>query len=140
MRILFDPNVILDALLTRTPQHVPAVALMDSVARKELAALLSATSITTIYYLAEKAVGASTARRRVSDLLNVFDIAPVTSRVLTDALALGFKDYEDALLHEAARHAAATAIVTRNPKDFAAAKLGFYQPAEPLRILHATPW
>ena len=129
MRILFDTNVILDALLTRAPQHMPAVALMDMVARKELDALLSPTSITTIYYLAEKAVGASTVRRRVSDLLSVFDIAPVTSRVLTDALALGFKDYEDALLHEATRHAAATAIVTRNPKDFAAAKLGFYQPA-----------
>ena len=139
MRILFDTNVILDVLLTRTPHDVPAVALMDIVARKELDALLSATSITTIYYLAQKAVGASTARRRVSDLLSVFDIAPVTSRVLTDALALGFEDYEDALLHEATRHAAATAIVTRNPKDFAAAKLGFYRPAELLRILHATP-
>ena len=138
MRILFDTNVILDALLTRVPHHVPTVALMDIVARKELDALLSATSITTIYYLAEKAVGASTARRRVADLLSIFDIAPVTARVLTDALALGFKDYEDAVLHEAARHAAATAIVTRNPKDFAAAKLSFYQPAELLRILHAT--
>jgi len=138
MRILFDTNVILDALLTRAPHHLPAVALMDIVARKELDALLSATSITTIYYLAEKAVGASTARQRVSDLLSIFDIAPVTARVLADALALRFKDYEDAVLHEAARHAAATAIVTRNPKDFAAAKLTFYQPAELLRILHAT--
>ena len=138
MRILFDTNVILDALLTRVPHHTPAVALMDIVARKELDALLSATSITTIYYLAEKAVGASTARRRVSDLLSIFDVAPVTARVLADALALRFNDYEDAVLHEAARHAAATAIVTRNPKDFAAAKLTSYQPAELLRILHAT--
>jgi predicted nucleic acid-binding protein len=138
MRILFDTNVILDALLTRAPHRLPAVALMDIVARKELDALLSATSITTIYYLAEKAVGASTARQRVSDLLSIFDIAPVTARVLTDALAQRFKDYEDAVLHEAARHAAATAIVTRNPKDFTAAKLTLYQPAELLRILHAT--
>lgn len=138
MRILFDTNVILDALLTRGPHDVPAVALLDIVARKELDALLSATSITTIYYLAEKAVGAGTARQRVSDLLSIFDIAPVTARVLTDALVLRFKDYEDAVLHEAARHAAATAIVTRNPKDFTAAKLTLYQPAELLRILHAT--
>jgi hypothetical protein len=42
------------------------------------------------------------------------------------------------VLHEAARHAGATAIVTRNPKDFGAAKLSLYQPTELLRMLNAT--
>ena len=138
MRILFDTNVILDALLTREPHAAPAVALMDIVARKELDALLGATSITTIYYLAEKTIGGSAARQQLSDLLSVFAIAPVTGRVLSDAIALRFRDYEDAVIHEAARHAGATAIVTRNPKDFSAAKLTLYQPAELLRMLNAT--
>ena len=137
MRVLFDTNVILDALLAREPHAAPAITLMDIVARKELDALLGATSITTIYYLAEKAIGASAARQRLADLLSVFDIAPVTGRVLNDAIALRFKDYEDAVLHEAARHAGASAIVTRNPKDFATAKLTLYQPAELLRMLNA---
>jgi hypothetical protein len=43
--------------------------------------------------------------------LSLFDVAPVTRAVLTDALDLAFADYEDAVLHESARHAGAEAIV-----------------------------
>jgi len=110
---------------------------MDHVARKELDALLRATSVTTILYLVEKASDAAAARRHIATLLKIFDIAAVTRSVLADAVALRFKDYEDAVLHESARHAGATAIVTRNSKDFAAAKLGLYQPAELLKLLDA---
>jgi predicted nucleic acid-binding protein len=137
MRILFDTNVVLDVLLARAPHAAPATQLLDLIARKELDALLGATSVTTIYYLAEKAAGPAQARRHVSDLLDLFEIAPVTRPVLSEALSLQFKDYEDAVLHEAARQAGATGIVTRNAKDFAGAKLGLYQPAELLSLLRA---
>jgi len=138
MRVLFDTNVVLDVLLSRAPHAAPAIELLDHVARKELDALLGATSVTTIYYLAEKAAGTSRARRHVSDLLDLFDIAAVTRLVLSDAMSLNFADYEDAVLHEAACQAGATAIVTRNPRDFAGAKLSVYQPAELLKMVRAT--
>jgi predicted nucleic acid-binding protein len=138
MRVLFDTNVILDVLFTRAPHAESAVSLLDYVARKELDALLCATSITTIFYLVEKESSANEARRHISTLLDLFDIAAVTRPVLADALALKFKDYEDAVLHEAARHAGATAIVTRNSKDFVGSKITLYQPAELLRLLRAT--
>ncbi|MGO9513631.1 MAG: PIN domain-containing protein [Steroidobacteraceae bacterium] len=137
MRVLFDTNVILDVLWARAPHAESAVALLDHVARKELDALLCATSVTTIFYLVEKASEAAEARRHIATLLDIFDIAAVTRSALADALELQFKDYEDAVLHEAARHAGATAIVTRNPKDFTAAKLRLYQPAELLKLLDA---
>ena len=73
MRVLFDTNVILDVLLARAPHAAPAIELLDHVARKELDAILGATSVTTIYYLAEKAAGKAQARRHVSDLLDLFD-------------------------------------------------------------------
>jgi predicted nucleic acid-binding protein len=139
VRILFDTNVVLDVLLARVPHATPAIDLLDLVARKELEALLGATSVTTIYYLAEKVVGTTQARRHVADLLELFDIAPVTRPVLSEALSLQFKDYEDAVAHEAARQAGATGIVTRNARDFAGAKLNLYQPAELLSLLRAAP-
>ena len=139
MRVLFDTNVILDVLWSRAPHAEPAVVLLDHVARKDLDALLGATSVTTIFYLVEKAADAATARRHIATLLDIFDVAAVTRSVLGDAMALRFKDYEDAVLHEAARHAGATAIVTRNSKDFAAAKLSLYQPAELLKLLRTAP-
>lgn len=55
--------------------------------------------------------------------------------MLDDALALDFQDFEDAVLHETARHAGAESIVTRNPDDFATASLAIYTPTELLSLL-----
>ena len=137
MRVLFDTNVVLDVLLARPPHAAPATGLFDFVARKELDGLLGATTVTTIFYLAAKAIGPQRARRHVSTLLDLFDIASVTRAALSDALGTSFKDYEDAVLHEAARHAGATAIVTRDQAGFAAASLRIYSPAELLRLVNA---
>lgn len=139
MRVLFDTNVILDVLLARVPHAVPATALLDRVAAKDLDGVLGATTVTTIHYLATKAVGPVPAQRHVRTLLGLFDVAPMTRSVLTDALDLGFPDYEDAVLHEAARHAGAQAILTRDRKGFANAKLTVYAPEELLRLMRAVP-
>lgn len=139
MRVLFDTNVVLDVLLAREPHAAAATALLDCVARKELTGLLGGTSITTLFYLAAKAVGAAAARRHISTLLDLFEIAAVTRPVLAGALTLSFKDYEDAVLHEAAKAAGADGIVTRDPVGFSAAKLTIYAPDELLRLLRATP-
>ena len=44
--------------------------------------------------------------------------------------AEGFLDFEDAVLHEAARQADADALVTRNESDFRAAILAVYEPRD----------
>jgi len=137
MRVLFDTTVVLDVLLARAPHAAPATTLFDHVARKELDGLLGATTITAIFYLAAKATAVPTARRHVQTLLSIFDVAPVTRSVLSAALHGGFKAYEDAVLHEAAREAGASAIVTRDPSGFAASKLRVYDPAELLRLVRA---
>ncbi len=139
MRVLFDTNVILDVLLARAPHVGPATVLLDRVAAKDLDGLLGATTLTTIHYLATKAVGAALAQRHLRTLLGLFEVAPVTRAVLTEALDLGYADYEDAVLHEAARHAGAEALVTRDPKGFPKARLKVYAPEELLRFIQATP-
>lgn len=139
MRVLFDTNIILDVLLARTPHVGPAMALLDRVAATTLDGLLGATTLTTIHYLATKAVGPRAAQGHLRTLLSLFEVAPVTRAVLTDALDLEFPDYEDAVLHEAARHAGAGAIVTRDPKGFARARLKVYAPDELLRFMQAAP-
>jgi predicted nucleic acid-binding protein len=139
VRVLFDTNVILDVLLARAPHVGPATALLDRVAAKDLDGLLGATTVTTIHYLATKVVGVTQAQRHLRTLLGLFDVAPVTRPVLTDALDPGYPDYEDAVLHEAARHAGAQAIVTRDPKGFPKARLKVYDPEELLRFIRATP-
>ena len=51
------------------------------------------------------------------------------------ALAATSRDFEDAVLHAAAHHAGAQAIVTRNTHDFSKATLPVFTPAELIKAL-----
>lgn len=137
MRVLFDTNVVLDVLLNRTPYVGTAVPLFAGVERREITGLLGATTVTTIHYLSRKSLGERGARRQVRRLLDLFEVAPVTRPVLEDALVLGFADLEDAVLHEAGRHAGAEGVVTRDADGFRMATLPVYAPDELLAILEA---
>ena len=134
MRVLFDTNVVLDVLLERQPFASDAIRLFAEIERGLLDGLLGATTLTTVHYLARKVLGEDGARDQLGVLLQLFEVAPVTRPVLEDALALPFGDFEDAVLHEAARHTGADGIVTRNPIDFAQATIAVYTPPE-LRVV-----
>ena len=135
MKILFDTNIILDVLLDRKPFSTVASELLSSAVNKELSGYLCATTITTIHYLMTKSMGAARSKKSLTTLLSFLEIAPVTKQVLVDALSLNFPDYEDAVIHEAARHAGAFGIVTRDPKGFSQSKLRIFTPDELNQIL-----
>jgi len=64
-------------------------------------------------------------------------MAAVDRAVLTGALALGFGNFEEAVLHDAAAHAGATGIVTRDLAGFRNARLRVYAPGELVRLVEA---
>ncbi|MBS0466076.1 MAG: PIN domain-containing protein [Proteobacteria bacterium] len=130
MQALFDTNVVLDVLLDRKPHVQASAQALALVERGEVQGFLCATTVTTLFYLASRTLGTQRARAQVAVLLRLFGVAPVTRLTLADALDSGFADYEDAVLHEAARHAGMHCIVTRNVRDFAAARLVVWEPAE----------
>lgn len=135
MRILFDTNVVLDVLLKREAHAATAVRLFAAVEEGIITGLLGATTITTIFYLATKKVGATQARQEIQRLLTIFTVASVNHLVLGDALRSKFDDYEDAVLYEAARQNNAHGIVTRAIDDFRSAVLRIYTPDELLAIV-----
>jgi predicted nucleic acid-binding protein len=130
MKILFDTNVVLDVLLAREP-FVGVVAQLLSLAdERRIQGVISATTVTTIHYLATKAVGRRKARKHIEELLAIFEVGPVDRNVLVSALDTGLADYEDAVLHETARAAGVAGIVTRNAEDFSGATVTVYAPEE----------
>ncbi len=135
MRILFDTDVILDLLLDREPFNATAAWLVNRVHTGELEGFISAITLTTIFYLARKAVGNKRARSYIEDLLKIFQVALVNKAVLETALALPIKDYEDAVQHASAELAGAEGIVTRNVPDFKQATLKVYTPVELRAVL-----
>jgi len=68
-------------------------------------------------------------------LLSLFEVAPVNRAVIENALDLGFSDFEDAVLVEAARHAGADYVITRNITDFKNASIPAYTPTGFLQVM-----
>lgn len=128
MRVFFDTNVLLDVLLDREPHAETATALFSLVDRGRIDGVLCATTVTTIHYLASRFAGVECTRRHVREMLTLFDVACVDRASLHVALDLDFAEFEDAVLHESARAAGASAIVTRNGRDFAGATLPVFEP------------
>lgn len=88
-----------------------------------------------MYHVGQKEAGDDAARVGIRRMLDLFAIAPVHRSALQNALDSGFRDFEDAMLHEAARQARADGIFMRNADDFTAATLTIYTPAELLQAL-----
>jgi len=126
-RLLLDVNVVLDVLFER-PGHAASGALWKASEEGRVQGLLPAHGLTTIFYLAAKARGADFARAAVTDLLAVFHVADVTADVVRRALALGWRDFEDAVCAAAAEAARCDAIVTRDPSGFAHCPLEVLDP------------
>ncbi len=135
MNILFDTNVILDVMLDREPFSEPASQLLTLVERGEIAGIICATTVTTIHYLSTKVLGKNKSQSQIKDLITLFEIASVNRTVIEEALNLKFSDFEDSVIYQAAHHAGAEAIVTRDPKGFKKSKLPVFNPTELLKML-----
>ena len=127
--------MLLDAALERPPHAQAASLLINNVEQRSLIGFVAGTSLTTCYYVIEKQSGANSAEVTVQRLLRLFEVAPITREVLKNAFDLGFRDYEDAVLHEAARLVSAVGIVTSNTRDFSKATLQILTPEELLSSL-----
>lgn len=138
MKILFDTNIVLDVLMDRLPYSDAAVELFSKVENGSINGCLCGTTITTVFYLTAKAVGAAKAKEEIKKLLGMFEVAPVNRHVLESALLLDFNDFEDAVIHEAASNLGVDAIVTRNLKDFKKSRVAVYSSQEMAKILTMT--
>ena len=137
MKALFDTNVVLDVLLNRQPFADDAAQLMSRVERSEINGFLCTTTVTTIHYLIEKALGAESAMQHIRLLLSLFEVAPVNRVVIESALERGFSDFEDAVIDEATCHSGAEYIITRNIRDFKNSSVPAYTPSGFIQVLDA---
>ncbi len=137
MKVLFDTNIILDVLLDRKPFSEHASYLMSKVERSEIDGFLCATTITTIHYLLSKYLDKEKAIDSINSIMALFEVASVNRLVIENALKSKFTDFEDAVLHESARHAGAEYIITKNINDFKITKIPVFTPAEFLNMLES---
>jgi predicted nucleic acid-binding protein len=131
MKILVDTNVVLDVLLKRSPFYQDSFKIFQLVDQGRIYGCLSASSITDIFYLLSKDRHNSEEVYQIMyDLTALFSVVPVSETTISDALALRWKDFEDAVQYMTARENDITQIITRNKADYETCDIPCVSPAE----------
>ena len=124
----------LDLLLDRSPYAEAATILFSQAEKGLLEGYLCATTVTIIHYLASKVTGNRKSRNAIRKLLSFLAVAAVDGGVVARALDGKFRDFEDAVIDQAAQSVRAEAIVARNIRDYKHSEVPAYLPEEFLAI------
>ncbi len=131
MRVLFDTNVLLDALLAREPFVEDAALLLEAIESGQIEGFMSATTVTDVHYLVGRQTrNPETAITAVIRLLELMEICMVDRKVLEQAIALKFPDFEDAIQVACAMAQDLDAIVTRDINGFKDSPISVLSPEE----------
>lgn len=130
MRVLIDTNVVLDFLQEREPFAENAARLFERVDAGEIEGFIAATTITNIYYIVRKAAGAIVAQDAITQVLTDINICVVDRNVLKQAIALNFRDFEDAVQYVCGVLYFVDAIVTRDASGFVGGEIPVMLPGE----------
>ena len=121
-KILVDTNVALDILLER--QDYPNAKVVYLLAEvKHIAAFISSSAITDIYFLSKNDLGKKPAKEALKNLLSVFKPATVTDSHIFQALDLDWSDFEDSLQFVVGEGLNVDYIITRNVQDFSSSSI-----------------
>ena len=123
MKIMVDKNVILDVLQKREPFFINSYKAIHDALSQKADCLVSASAITDIFYILNKALHSTdVARKCIEDLSKIMTFTDVLSCDINSALISGIEDFEDAVVDAVAERVGADFILTRNYKDFSGAK------------------
>ncbi|MGH7572189.1 MAG: PIN domain-containing protein [Gemmatimonadota bacterium] len=117
-RVLFDIDVLLEVIEERAP-HVDASS--GALSHAEVGIIrgyIAAHSLPTVFYLVDKQKGRDAAYEAIRLLIRLLEVVAVDHDRLTQALDLGWSDFEDALQARCASHAGVDVLLTRNTKDY----------------------
>lgn len=136
-RVPIDTNVLLDLVLARAPFALDAALLHDAIARGRADGYVAGHAVTTVHYIVQKARGRAAAITAVGDLLSLLQVVALGATEFHRALALGLRDFEDAVQAAACLTVGADFLATRNASDFAGAPVTTVAPGELVAILAA---
>lgn len=137
-----DTNVLLDFIMRRAPFATAAAELFQLAEDRRIWLYCSSLSFSQAHCILRKVAGTAKALDLLTDIADIVTIIAVDSRNVNDALRSSFADFEDALQYFAAKaeaeaaalasEPAIEAIVTRDPRGFAAGSLPVLTPPEAL--------
>ncbi len=130
MKLFLDTNVVLDVLAQREPWFGDSASVLAHIEQGGASGHIAAHTVTTLHYLLARHLGQKKTAVVLLDLTALLHVEPVDHEVLQQALALGWRDFEDAVQAVAAAQCQADYLVTRNPRDFRQSPIPAITPTE----------
>lgn len=136
MKALIDTCVIVDVLQKQEPFYKAAMDIVLAISNRQCLGILTAKSITDIYYILRRSIrNEEEVRKLLRVLFTLFDVEDTFSTDCRLALSSPIKDYEDTIMIQTAIRIGTDCIVTRNLKDYRLAALPVFSPEEFLEKL-----
>ena len=130
MNVLIDGNIILDVLQNREP-HIEASSKVWKLCETNLVnGYVSALTFADMVYVMRKELTPEKTYEVLKKLALIFHFTEMSLTDMEKAAGMMWKDYEDAVQAATAERIRATAIITRNIKDYQQSKIPAFTPAE----------
>jgi predicted nucleic acid-binding protein len=129
VKLLVDTNVLLDVILERIGLKDDSAKVLDAIEDGRAEGFVASHAVTTIHYITAHANGRAAAATAIADVLQLCKVVPLGEADFHRALALGLRDFEDAVQVAAALHIGADYLVSRNERDFKGAPVTVRSPA-----------
>jgi predicted nucleic acid-binding protein len=134
MNVLIDTNIALNILLKQPSFYAGSRNLFYLAEDGYFTGFISASAITDIFYIAQKALGKKQTKEELKKLLTVFLPATVTDNNIYEALNLDWEDFEDSVQFIIGKNFSADYIVTRNIKDYSSSTIPAIEPEQFLKL------
>lgn len=138
MKILVDTNIFLDVILIRKPHYENSAKVWSFVSEKRMVGCISAISINNLHYILLKQKDSKSVGALIDQLLDEFNVIPLTRRIIQEARKIEEKDFEDMIQFVSARNSGCDYIVTRNVKDFPKEEVIPIEPVNFLKTIKGT--
>ena len=130
MKALIDGNILLDVLQNRSP-HVEASAQIWKLCETDqVEGFVSALTFADLVYIMRKELTPDSIHEVLKKLAIIFRFTDLSVSDMTEAAAMQWKDYEDAIQSATAKRIHADWIITRNTRDFLKSAVPALTPAE----------
>lgn len=130
MTLLIDANIVLDVLQNRE-NFVKESAMIWKLCETEQAkGYISTLSFANIMYILRKELTSDKIEEVYHKLCLIFEFADFSSSILSKAVEMNWKDFEDAVQSATAEQIHADYIITRNVRDFTRSKVIAFTPTE----------
>jgi predicted nucleic acid-binding protein len=122
-KVFIDTDIILDVLAKREPHFKFAAHLLSLADTEKIKIGVSSLIFSNLNYMLSKQFGSAEARKVLVRFKTLVQVLTVDDKIIELALGSNFKDYEDAIQYYCAINNNYKTLLTRNLKDYKAAKI-----------------